>query len=925
MSLQVETRYLRLGVNERSEVTLFLDRFRGTNHAQNAPLAAVEIGDEWIASTSLEQRGGEYYVRFGESGAEAKLSVAEKPEYLIIQVESLEGAEVTALRYLSIPLEIEADLDAPFVAGLMALDVYTKIGPHPMPVKKLEASCYPHLGVEGTSLALVACPPGKMRGIMKQVVFDAPEVPKSRLGGPFALDAPETRGSYMMDTTGSIGVDTVDQWIHMARSIGMDQLDWHCGKSLRYGDLHPHPENFPEGFKSVKETIDKLHAAGMTAGLHTYAFFLAKDSKWVTPVPDKRLLRKATFTLAEDIDAEVTEIPVVESTTGTSTITGFFVRNSTTLHIDDELIVFEEVVSEDGNAFVKCTRGAHGTKAAPHKKGAPAHHLQECFGLFVPDANTTLFDEVIQTTADVFNACGFDMIYLDAIDGSDIFNGWDDAWHYGGRFVWELHKRLERPSIMEMSMFTHHMWYVRSRAGAWDRPTRGAKHMLDMHIIGNRHYDNMFMPKHLGWWGVNIWSGFFAERMFTDDLEYLSGKCIAYDSSQSQLTGFDIKTFDEDTNAQRMGAIVRQYEALRLNNRVPDSIRRKLAVLGDEFTLKMEGETPTFQRVHYDKHKVHRLEPWAAQWNATNPYEEQPLKIRIETLLALEPYDHPDSVVVAEFKEPGEFAEAESREGVTLQIRPVDAPVKVGEASGALIAETQHTPRDDTWAARVKTFDPLLDLNNRALGVWVHGDGSGHVINLQIQHPDHVSHALQDHYITVDFEGWRYIELVEYESYDIPNYNWPYCPRRSDWESSSWIMRYAYPTFFYPMSRNKIETIHLYVNNLPAGKEVTTYLSPIKSIPVRHVTLKNPSVTINGQTLTFPVDLPTASYLEMYSGEECKVYDYQGLLVTTAKPQGTVPTLRPGENEVTFTCEGPDDVHGRANVTVISYGEVLRP
>jgi hypothetical protein len=92
-----------------------------------------------------------------------------------------------------------------------------------------------------------------------------------------------------------------------------------------------------------------------------------------------------------------------------------------------------------------------------------------------------------------------------------------------------------------------------------------------------------------------------------------------------------------------------------------------------------------------------------------------------------------------------------------------------------------------------------------------------------------------------------------------------------------------------------------------------------------NVTLKNPSVTINGQKITFPVDLPTASYLEMYSADDCKVYDGQGALIAELKPEGKIPTLRPGANDVTFTCEAPEGASARANVTVISYGEILKP
>ena len=35
--------------------------------------------------------------------------------------------------------------------------------------------------------------------------------------------------------------------------------------------------------------------------------------------------------------------------------------------------------------LIGCERGAYGTGAAPHQRGAPVHQLKECFGLFVPD------------------------------------------------------------------------------------------------------------------------------------------------------------------------------------------------------------------------------------------------------------------------------------------------------------------------------------------------------------------------------------------------------------------------------------------------------------------------------------------------------------------------------------------------------------
>ena len=59
------------------------------------------------------------------------------------------------------------------------------------------------------------------------------------------------------------------------------------------------------------------------------------------------------------------------------------------------------------------------------------------------------------------------------------------------------------------------------------------------------------------------------------------------------------------------------------------------------------------------------------------------------------------------------------------------------------------------------------------MGVWIHGDGKGELLNLQLNGPDHLD-CVCDHYITVDFEGWRYCELVEPETDRFEAHSWPY-------------------------------------------------------------------------------------------------------------------------------------------------------
>ena len=46
-------------------------------------------------------------------------------------------------------------------------------------------------------------------------------------------------------------------------------------------------------------------------------------------------------------------------------------------------------------------------------------------------------------------------------------------------------------------------------------------------------------------------------------------------------------------------------------------------------------------------------------------------------------------------------------------------------------------------------------------------------------------------------------------------------------------------------------------------------------------------------------------------------------LLAELKPQGEVPILEEGENEVSFTCDAAASASPRANVTVICQGEPL--
>ena len=909
-AIQFENEFLRIAIGRDGQNLQFLDKRTGNDYSSRTPIsyfARIRKGGKEYNVSEASYAAGQLTLGFGESQASAVVKILAERRYFILEVLSVSGPEVQELTFFDLPLTLQGAAQDRFASCVLALNLQTNVPELPGPSSRLRALCYPRFGLAGARAAIIGCPPAQLREVMQELVLAAPDVPHSPVGGPWALDAKINRGSYLF-SFGNVTEKTVDGWIKAAQDLGLNQIDFHGGKSFRFGDCRPNPEMYPRGRASLKAVIDKLHNAGIAAGLHTYSFFMDKTCPWVTPVPDARLASDATFTLAAPLTAESTTVPAVEPTQDVSAITGFFVRNSVTLQIEEELVTYTGVAKQSPFGFTGCTRGAYGTHAAPHPAGAKARHLKECFGLFVPDGDSTLLAEVAAHTAEMFNECGFDMMYLDALDGEDVLGGSENAWHYGSKFVFEIWKRLEKPASMEMSTFHHHLWYVRSRMVAWDVPSRSYKKFIDLHCASNEEYARMFLPGQMGWWAFRGWTDPQREPMTEDVIEYLCGKCLGTESCLAVM-GVDPEKISPVS--QKLGPVLKRYETLRLSSYFPESVKAKLRVPGAEYTLAQGSNGAwQFRPVQYAAHKVQGLNNWSSAWTSQNKFGRQPLALRLEALMSAGPYDAPGNVVVAGFSEAQEFAEHAANSGVAAELLPSSAQVKVPPASGCFRALNSGSQREGAWSKAGKIFRPALDLGkHQALGVWVHGDGQGELLNFQLRSPEHISLAISEHYLPVDFTGWRYFELIEPEGERYAHYTWPYGDN--------------YSIYFFSLDYPHLESLSVWYNNLPPGKQVSCYLSPIKALPLVKAKLSNPVVTVNGRTLKFPTQIESGCCLEFRSLADCKLYGPDMELLAEVKPEGDVPFLEEGGNEVSFTCDAPAGINPRANVTMISRGEPL--
>lgn len=949
-SVVIENSHFRYEISKEGKNLHFIDLQSGKDYLKRDSItwcARLTVGNKEYRVTEVSFSGRKLRLEFGNPGTTVWLKITRTRHYIGLKVESIEG-EADALTFVNIPLTLEGMPYEPFAACVLSMNLFTRVRELPALQSNLWATCYKKFGIRNAEVTMIGVPQKQILPVIRDVMMFARDIPHSDKGGAWAQMQKEGYGSYLMNF-GTLTESTVDEWISMCRCLGFNQIDNHGGSDFfRFGDFELNRQKWPEGWETYKKINERLHKQGISSIFHTYAFFIDKDTKYVTPIPSEDLGYFNSFTLASPLEANDNEIVVKETTEKISTITGFFVRNSLSLRIDSEIIEFKGVTSTPPYKFTGCIRGANKTKVSGHAAGAKAYHLREMFGRFVPGPETALFAEIADHTAEIINECGFDGIYFDAIDGSDILAGEDYFWYYGTKFIFEVARHLKHPVGMEMSSMAHHWWHYRSRWQAWDRPLRGYKRFEDIHSAAiksgrlflpqkiksneNEHglwrghtplinkyaaieNGGLLLPLHFGWWGNQTWNPPQVEPTFTDDIEYLCCKMIGNNAGLSMLGGVDKQTLDENPGFKRLIPIIKKYEELRHRNYFSDSLRTLLRQPGREFTLVHGSDSIwRFKPVTIAKHKIAGLNHPSSTWKFINEYDEQTPGLRIEPLMSVKPYDDPSSVTIAGFSGKNGFKIESSASGVSGGIEAADGrpPVQAASAAFRAISEVS-SPREGQYIKAVRYFNPWQDIHkNQALGVWVNGDGKGELLNFRIESPKHLSSGARgDHFVKIDFTGWKYFELVEIESSEFSNYIWP---------DSGF---YVYDSYRHTVQFNNVDKLQLWYNNLPAGEEVKCLISDIKALQMVPESIVDPEITTGNGKIVFKVKIESGMYLEFNSDKDCKLYGPKGEFLQDVRVEGSMPTIKNGENDVSFSCQGTLGLSTRVQVTIFSRGSEI--
>ena len=377
-------------------------------------------------------------------------------------------------------------------------------------------------------------------------------------------------------------------------------------------------KNFPRGVADLKAFVGRLNAAGITVGMHCFASKVSKTDAYVSPSPDTRFWRQFEGTLASDVDATQTSIQAAGSLAdwpGSAKVAKVSWEGGVEKHrevvIGKEIIRYKEVGPEGvWNTFLGCERGAWKTAAAAHAAQTPLWHygVDGCINGYIVDPESTLPDELYARLADIFNACGFGMVYFDG--GEDVDRRRFD--YYVSKFQADALRRFNKPVIHMGTIMTHRLWHSFARSSTVDTylNTLGGKisagQPLEKWPTVRQHIDTSvaymlslrgdMMPGELGWFGVwprQVRHGREIEGLQLDEVEYLLCRSVAFDCPVSLQTSFG--ELGKHPLAPEILRLFKAYETARLGRLFSEGVKAPMREPGKDFILlQRQGVDPAF-------------------------------------------------------------------------------------------------------------------------------------------------------------------------------------------------------------------------------------------------------------------------------------------------------------------------------------------
>ncbi|MFO0840235.1 MAG: hypothetical protein U1D55_17135 [Phycisphaerae bacterium] len=543
------------------------------------PLCTASLGDREFAATAMSGTDGPMRIAFGDSGVRCAIGVEAKPDYAILRVEQADE-RIDALRILDLELaepdQILANRIFVFrnrclgvIAGSPEIELM--IDPAKRVVRATAQSRLPGSteGLRHAAVAIFACEMPRLNEVISDIEREF-EIP---IGIRGKLDAANRR-SYLFAT--EYDAASLDALIRFARDGG-------------FGSILLLEDNWPEylrgqgrrlggNVEKLREAIDRIHAAGLRAGMHVKTTVISKQDRRVAPTPDPRLATHGTLTLAKEISASADFIELRESPSGWPRQVGH--RDA---RIGDEILSYAELSDKPPYGLRGCQRGQYGTRAAAHAAGQPVAGLRADFvgALFVVDPATPMQDELSGELARVYDGAAFDWVYFDHAEDTP-----PPLWYNATLGQLSMLRQLRRtPAIVQASTETMFSWHFTTRTGQRDyfKLSMDARDEIDDALARSvpRAREDLMSPE-IGWFPLRLPTDRLPGTSIAD-IEYLYTKALAADAAVSmQATPAACERLP---HRAAILALMRSMEQLRLEGYFPREVREPLSAPRSEFML----------------------------------------------------------------------------------------------------------------------------------------------------------------------------------------------------------------------------------------------------------------------------------------------------------------------------------------------------
>ena len=851
----------------------------GKNLAVKTPISVLVDNDKNNVYPQKADLDGEVITVSFTNGVNVKIRAKIYSEYMTFTLEYASSQNFHSVKFINILTDIdydnEEDDENAYSSCLMSLTLATHMQEHSGKNTELIAAAYTHIGLFGNkrspynpACAIFVCKNKDLIRIQREVLDIIPdgELPKSKLGGPYAENAKNSaKKTYTLHWT-PITKDNYDDTVAYFKKAGIEQINLHHICQYSQGSFEVLRSAYPGGIEELKETVRRLHADGFEVGFHPYVFFIAPNDSYVTPIPHDDLAVLNEYTLKKDLSLTDTEVFTEEDLSGVSTFTSYIVVNSKILRIGNELIKFNAV---DGGKFYNVERGLSGTTITEHKKGDKITHYKQyfdCYYFAMPGSE--LFYEVARNAAKFYNEIGFDSIYFDALDGAAVLDGEDYAWYHATDFVREFFNNIDHDPVFDGCHNLQYTgtWFVRSRFGAVDSTAMAYDEYNDSHTLYNQKVaKRMGVTAELGW--VEVYKGhssrtdYYLQNMPNrrENMAYLYGKMMATDACTTYIEL--LPSSHSLPVIQEHWATVREFNDYRNTHQLSKEGKKYLSQVRTGCMI----ENGVLKQATYD---VYRFEHQGKVNSINNAFNAQKPFIRIENLYTACDYDS-DGYVLTE---------------------------------AMSLSEGTHKRFE---------FNEIDLTKHLGLGVWAKGDNGGGLIRLTIGVEKGGGGTRGTYVIKNDFEGWRYFALVEQHQGECKE-----LPIEEVDNSTYTNLQKYYGYYRSEMPYNRIE--YFTVDYLGKGE---MEIKPIKAVPHQSTEMKNPTLIFGDKKLTFNVTLKSTETLECDKDGNVRVIDTKFNVLATPTFTGEIPTLNSGITNAKFECES--DKQTRARITIGLLGEPI--